>query len=266
MIGITPYFLAAIAIVCSFSGTSPAADTPLPAGDAAHRSLQRLVEQELPSLLAVYKTLHAAPELSRQEEKTSAFVAKELRSLGYTVTERVGKYPDLPAKAYGVVAMMKNGAGPTVLIRADMDALPVTEETGLPYASTVRAKNDDGQDVGVMHACGHDMHMTVMLGTARMLAKLKDDWHGTVMLIAQPAEEKGGGAVAMLGDGLYERWPKPDYALSLHLTPALEAGTVGHVAGYRNADTAGRRSSSAASAGTARRRRRRKTRSSWRPN
>ncbi|MEK6572193.1 MAG: M20/M25/M40 family metallo-hydrolase, partial [Bacteroidota bacterium] len=162
----------------------------------AQESLDKLIEQELPALVTTYKTLHAAPELSGHEGKTSAFLAKGLRALGYTVTERVGKYDDSNLVCYGVVAIMQNGNGPTILVRADMDALPVDERTGLPYASKVRTKNDQGLEVGVMHACGHDIHMTSLLGTAKVLAQLKDSWHGTLVLIGQPAEELGTGAEA----------------------------------------------------------------------
>jgi amidohydrolase len=201
---------------------------------AQQPSLDELINRQLPSLVATYKSLHAAPELSHYEAKTSALIASQLRALGYTVTEHVGKYPPGHPQwvGYGVVAVMKNGAGPTVLVRTELDALPVEEKTGLPYASKVRAKNDAGEEVGVMHACGHDIHMTTLLGTAKMLAELKDHWQGTVMLIGQPAEETINGAEAMLADGLYSRFPKPDYCLALHDTPGLEAGKVGYTPGY----------------------------------
>jgi amidohydrolase len=194
--------------------------------------LDALVSQQLDSLVATYKNLHASPELSGHEEKTSAFVANELRSLGYTVTEHVGKYSRPGWAGYGVVAVLKNGPGPTVLARTELDALPVEEKTGLPYASKVRTKNDTGQDVGVMHACGHDIHITSLLGTARTLVGLKDRWHGTLILVGQPAEEAIGGAKAVLNDGLYTRFPRPDYALALHDTNDLEAGKVGYTPGY----------------------------------
>ncbi len=190
------------------------------------------VDQELAALVATYKTLHAAPELSHYEARTSAFVAGQLRSMGYTVTEHVGKYSQPEWTGYGVVAVMKNGSGPTVLVRAELDALPVVERTGLPYASTVRAKNDAGEEVGVMHACGHDIHMTSFLGTAKMLADLKGQWHGTLMLIGQPAEETIDGAKAMLDDGLYTRFPRPDYAVAQHDTNAIPAGKIGYTPGY----------------------------------
>jgi amidohydrolase len=188
-----------------------------------------VVGKELPGLVTTYRGIHAAPELSHHEAKTSALVAEELRKAGYTVTERVGIYPD-GSKAYGVVGILKNGAGPTLLIRADMDALPVTEATGLPYASTVRSTNPAGQDVGVMHACGHDIHVTTLIGVARAMAELKGQWHGTLMLIGQPSEETIDGAKAMMADHLYERFGRPDMAIALHDT-SMPAGLVAVVPG-----------------------------------
>jgi len=202
----------------------------------AQQSLDAMVDRELPQLVNTYKMLHAAPELSHYEVKTSAFLAQQLRALGYEVTENVGKYDKSEWKGHGVVAVMKNGAGPTVLVRSDMDALPVEEQTGLPYASTVKTKNDAGQQVGVMHACGHDVHITSLIGTATMLARLKDQWRGTLVLIGQPAEETVDGAKAMLADGLYSRIPKPDYAIALHDSADLEAGKVSYVPGYAMAN------------------------------
>jgi amidohydrolase len=195
------------------------------------KSLDNLIDQEIPSLVTTYKMLHASPELSALEENTSAFLARELRSLGYDVMDHIGKYSMPGLTGYGVVAVLKNGEGPVVLIRTDMDALPVVEKTGLPYASTVVSKNDDGRDVGVMHACGHDIHMTCFLGTAKMLIALKDQWHGTVILVGQPAEEIVSGARAMLHDGLYTRFAKPDFAVALHDYP-FEAGKAGIHPGY----------------------------------
>ncbi len=199
-----------------------------PAQDA---KLNSMAGQELPALVSTYKALHAAPELSGHEEKTSALLAERLRALGYDVTDHIGKYENSDWKGYGIVAILKNGSGPTVLVRADMDALPVEEKTGLPYASKVRTKDDAGADVPVMHACGHDIHVTAMIGYAKVLAELKDRWHGTLMLVGQPAEEKVGGAKAMLADGLYARFGKPDYAIALHDGPSL-AGTVSYTPGY----------------------------------
>jgi amidohydrolase len=198
----------------------------------AQESLDTLIDREIGSLVATYKMLHAAPELSHHEDKTSSFFAGQLRALGYTVTEHVGKFERPDWVGYGVVAVMKNGDGPTVLVRTDLDALPVDEKTGLPYASTVKTKNDAGQDVSVMHACGHDIHITTMLGTAKMLAELKDQWHGTLVLIGQPAEETIDGARAMLRDNLFTRFPKPDVAIALHDNAELETGKVGYVPGF----------------------------------
>jgi amidohydrolase len=196
------------------------------------QSFDALVDKELPSLVDTYKKLHAAPELSTQEEKSSALLAARLRELGYTVTDHVGKYDEPGLTGYGVVAIMKNGDGPVLLVRSDMDALPVAEQTGLPYASSVRAKSPSGDEVSVMHACGHDIHMTTLMGTASVLAQLKNRWHGTLMLIGQPAEEVGKGANAMLKDGLYERFPRPAYAIALHDSADLAAGTIGYTPGY----------------------------------
>lgn len=210
-----------LSLVAAFALVLPVAAQT---GTAAS-SLSASVQQQLPGLEATYKQLHRSPELSRQEEKTSAFLAGELRKLGYTVTEHVGKYED-GAQAFGVVAVMENGPGPRVLIRTDMDALPVDEKTGVEYASTVKVKDAQGQQVSVMHACGHDLHMTVFLGTARELATRKKDWHGTLMLIGQPAEEVVQGATAMLADRLYERFGRPDFILSEHDTNDVPAGSI----------------------------------------
>jgi amidohydrolase len=194
------------------------------------QDLGTFVNNQLPSLVSTYKTIHSHPELSHHEEHTSALLAGELRKAGYAVTEHVGKYPD-GSQAYGVVAILQNGAGPKVLIRADMDALPVVEETGVPYASHVKSTNANGQDVGVMHACGHDVHVTTLIGTARALAASKSRWHGTLMLIGQPSEEMIDGARAMLADQLYARFGKPDLAVGLHDTNTHAAGTVALVSG-----------------------------------
>ncbi len=196
------------------------------------QSLDAMIDQNISSWVATYKSLHAAPELSHHEEKTSALLAKELRALGYAVTEHVGKYEEPELSPYGVVAVMKNGNGPILMVRADMDALPVEEKTGMPYASTVRMKNDAGDTVPVMHACGHDVHVTTLMGTARMLAALKDQWHGTLILIGQPAEEVTDGAKGMLAGGLYEKFGKPDYVIALHDSADLEAGKVAYTPGY----------------------------------
>jgi len=202
----------------------------------AQQTPQSLADAELPSLLGIYKDIHTHPELSGYEERTAALVAKELRAAGCQVTEHLGKYEDSKLKAYGVVGVMKNGDGPTVLVRTDMDALPVEEETGLPYASKVVAKNDEGKDVHVMHACGHDTHIAAFIGTARSLGKLKDQWHGTIVFVAQPAEEIGTGARALLKDGLYDRFGKPNFALGFHDKADLQIGHIGITEGYTSAN------------------------------
>jgi len=179
---------------------------------------------DYPYLKALYTHLHSNPEISLQEEKTSTRMAEELKSIGYSVTTGVG--------GYGVVGVLKNGTGPTVLIRTDTDGLPVLEKTGVPHASTVTTVDDNGKTVPVMHACGHDVHMTSFIGTARRLAAMQDTWQGTLVMIAQPAEERVLGAKAMIDDGLFERFPRPDYNIALHVSPALAAGEIGLVAGF----------------------------------
>ncbi|MFL9840830.1 amidohydrolase [Sphingomonas sp. ST-64] len=186
---------------------------------AAADTVSDATARELPALMTLYRDLHASPELSQAEVKTSAKLAAEARKAGFTVTEKVG--------GTGVVAVLKNGEGPTVLLRADMDGLPVTEETGLPFASKVRGKTPEGVETGIMHACAHDTHMTAWVGTLRNIAAMKEQWRGTVVMIAQPAEENSAGALAMLKDGLYTRFPKPDYAIAFHNSAALPAGTIG---------------------------------------
>jgi amidohydrolase len=183
----------------------------------------RWITERLPELVALYTHLHTHPELSYQEVETSKRIADELTKAGAQVTTNVGKL--------GVVGVLKNGGGPVVLVRTDMDALPVTEETGLPYASKARAHDKTGREVGVMHACGHDIHMSSFIGTARWLADHRDRWSGTVVMVAQPAEETVGGAKEMLADGLYSRFPKPDFALALHCRPDQPAGTVAYCSG-----------------------------------
>jgi amidohydrolase len=205
-------------------------------GFAQQSPAEKVAESELPSLLAIYKDIHSHPELSTREERTSAIVAKELRTVGCDVTEHFGKYDDPKLKCYGVVGIMKNGDGPLVLIRTDLDALPVEEETGLPYASKIITKDEAGKDVHVMHACGHDAHMAAFIGTARALQRLKDQWSGTVMFVGQPAEETVGGARAMLKAGLYNRFGKPAFALGYHDNAELETGKIGTCEGYSNAN------------------------------
>ncbi len=194
-------------------------------------SLPTEVNAVYPQVKTLYVDLHEHPELSGHEVNTAAKVAADLRKLGYEVTEHVGNT--------GVVALLRNGAGPTVMLRTELDALPVEEKTGLPYASRVTTKNDAGLTVPVMHACGHDIHMAALIGTAQIMAKNKDQWHGTLMLIAQPAEETVGGAQGMLAAGLFTRFPRPDYAIALHTTNNLPAGKVGVAPEYAlsNADS-----------------------------
>ena len=171
-----------------------------------------------PDAHALYLDLHQNPELSAHETQTASKLAIRLRTAGYEVTEHVG--------GTGVVAILKNGAGPTIMLRTELDALPVEEKTGLPYASKVRAKDDAGRDVPVMHACGHDLHVAALVGTAEVMAHSKNSWHGTLMLIGQPAEEGFDGAKGMIDDGLFTRFPKPDVAVALHVGNALPAGMV----------------------------------------
>ncbi|WP_084582749.1 amidohydrolase [Sphingomonas azotifigens] len=195
---------------------TPAAVAADPVRDATAKAM--------PTLMALYRDLHAHPELSLHEVQTAAKLAAIARAAGYDVTEKVG--------GTGVVAVLRNGPGPVLLIRTDMDGLPVVENTGLPFASKVRATTDEGLESGVMHACGHDTHMASWIGTLRNLAAMKDKWHGTVVMIAQPAEERGLGAKHMLDDGLFTRFPKPAYAIAFHDNAALPAGQIGITPGY----------------------------------
>lgn len=184
------------------------------------------VEAVYPDAHALYLDLHQNPELSSHETQTAAKLAARLRGLGYEVTEHVG--------GTGIVAILKNGAGPTVMLRTELDALPVEEKTGLAFASKVRSKDDAGHDVPVMHACGHDLHMAAIVATATIMAHSKDTWHGTLMLIGQPAEETISGAKGMIEDGLFKRFPKPDVAVAMHVGNILPAGVVGITPGVYN--------------------------------
>jgi amidohydrolase len=198
------------AVTASCFGQSPAAT--------------KEVDAIYPEVHALYLDLHQNPELSAHETQTAAKLASRLRGLGYDLTEHVG--------GTGIVAIIKNGRGPTIMLRTELDALPVEEKTGLPYASRVRAKDDSGRDVPVMHACGHDLHMSALLGTATIMAHSENTWHGTLMLIGQPAEETISGAKKMIEDGLLTRFPKPDAGVALHVGNDLPAGTVGVAPGY----------------------------------
>ena len=194
------------------------------AGPVRADELRDAVAADLPALVELYKDLHANPELSFQEVETAAKLAPRARALGFEVTEGVGKT--------GVVAVLRNGAGPTVMLRADMDGLPVIEQSGLPYASKRRAVPATGIETGVMHACGHDTHMAAWIGTAQQLVARRDQWSGTLVMILQPAEEIGEGAKAMLDDGLYTRFPKPDYVLAFHDAAQAPAGMIGYANGF----------------------------------
>jgi amidohydrolase len=203
----------------------------LAAAPTQAQDLGKAVEIDMPSLMELYRDLHANPELSFQEFRTSAKLAAEAKRLGFAVTEKVGQT--------GVVAVLKNGPGPVVMIRADMDGLPVIEQTGLAYASKVKGVSKSGLETGVMHACGHDTHMTSWVGTARQLVANKDKWAGTLVMILQPAEEIGSGARAMLADGLYTRFPKPKYVIGFHDAAQFPAGAIGYSSGFAlaNVDT-----------------------------
>ncbi|MDD1705496.1 MAG: amidohydrolase [Methanoregulaceae archaeon] len=183
-------------------------------------SVSSLVEREYPSLLKLYKDLHARPELSGQEAWTSERLASELGKAGYTVTRGVG--------GHGVVGVLTRGDGPVLMIRADMDGLPVREETDLPYQSTVRAHDPYGREVDVMHACGHDLHMAAFIGAARILAGRRNGWSGTLVMVGQPSEETVSGAARMIADGLFTRFPRPDAAIALHVAPDIPAGSIGY--------------------------------------
>lgn len=194
------------------------------AAPAAAQDIRADVGRDLPSLMTIYRDLHANPELSGQEKRSAAILAAEAKKAGFEVTTGVG--------GTGVVAVLKNGPGPVVMLRADMDALPVPEQTGLAFASKVKVPGPDGQPTPVMHACGHDTHMSTWIGTARRMAALKGQWSGTLVMIGQPAEETIEGAKAMLKDGLFTRFPKPQFVIGFHDSASLPAGTVGYTAGY----------------------------------
>jgi len=214
---------AAFAVVTAIVGItacSTSADAPSEA--------EAWIDENIGSLVELYRHWHQTPELSFQEEQTAARLAEELRAVGATVTTGVG--------GHGVVGVLENGLGKALLLRADLDALPVAEETGLPYASKVRVKDERGAAVGVMHACGHDLHMTNLVGVARYLAAHRDQWSGTIVFIGQPAEERGAGAKAMLADGLFARFPRPDYAVALHVASDKPTGRFEYRPGFAHAN------------------------------
>lgn len=198
------------------------------AAPARADDLRQSIAADMPGLTAIYRDLHQHPELAMQEVRSAKIMADAARKAGFAVTEKVGKT--------GVVAVLRNGAGPTVMIRTDMDGLPVVEQTGLPFASKARAVSTAGVESGIMHACGHDTHMTAWIATARVLAARRADWSGTLVMIAQPAEETGDGARAMLADGLFTRFPKPDTVLAFHDSATLPAGTIGYTPAFTMAN------------------------------
>jgi hippurate hydrolase len=208
--------------ICSFSGHSVSCRAEAPADPRAW-----FAENSAP-LVELYRQLHQAPELSLHEAETAAWMAKELRSIGASVATDVG--------GHGVVGVLNNGQGKVLMLRADMDALPVAEQTALPYASKVRTQDARGAIVGVMHACGHDLHMTNLIGVARFVAANRGSWSGTVMFVFQPAEETGAGADAMLANGLFARFPRPDFAVALHVTADAPVGQVGYRPGFAMAN------------------------------
>ncbi len=189
--------------------------------------VSELLDREYPSLEALYRDFHSHPELSGQEHRTSRRLCRELREAGYEVTAGIG--------GTGVVALLRNGKGPVLMIRADMDGLPIREETGLSYQSRIRMPDNQGREVDVMHACGHDIHMAALVGAARALAALTSSWQGTLLLIGQPSEESVSGAARMIADGLYARFPRPDAAIALHVAPDLPAGSLGYREGMISA-------------------------------
>ncbi len=221
-----PFAIIIPAMIRSLIFTVLAVLTALTAS-AQNDSLKQQVDSVFPDAKALYLDLHQHPELSSHETRTAGVMAEKLRALGYEVTEHVG--------GVGVVAIMKNGAGPVVMLRTELDALPVTEETGLPYASKVKARDDSGREVGVMHACGHDVHMATLYGTAAIMAKSKDTWHGTLMLVGQPAEETITGAKKMVEDGLFTKFPRPDIGVAMHDENGIAVGQVGITPGYSKA-------------------------------
>jgi hippurate hydrolase len=224
-----PWLVFVVAAAAAFGSSLTGGAGEAPPAAATDGSIRAFAKAEVPALLELYCHLHAHPELSLQEKETAARMAEEFAKAGFEVTTGIG--------GHGVVGIMRNGAGKTVMLRADLDALPVVEKTLLPYASQVRVKDAEDNDVGTMHACGHDVHMTSLVGAARYLAAHKDQWRGTLMLVGQPAEERVMGAKAMLDDGIFTRFPKPDFALALHCDAALAAGLVGCRAGYALANT-----------------------------
>lgn len=218
---------AGLVIAVFIIATSASAQAP-GAGDGAAAAR---VDAIYPEIEKLYMDLHRNPELAFQERRTAATLAERVKALGYEVTTGVG--------GTGIVAILRNGPGPVVMLRTELDALPIEEKTGLPFASTATTKNAAGEAVPVSHMCGHDLHMSAWAGTAELMAKSRENWHGTLMLVGQPAEEIVAGATRMLGDGLFTRFPKPDYALGMHVDHTLPAGVIGFHPGYFRANTTG---------------------------
>lgn len=220
----------AVAALLAFATALLAAD-PKAKEPPQLAAIDKQIDAQADDLLKLYTHLHSHPELSLQEKESAARMADELEKIGFSVTTKIG--------GHGVVGVFKNGDGPTVWVRADMDALPVVEQTGLEYASKVKAKDRNGNEVGVMHACGHDVHMTCFIGTARTLVNLKKEWSGTLVMVAQPAEEIGAGARMMIEDGLFKKFPKPDYCVALHADAQLPVGQIHYTEGLAmaNVDT-----------------------------
>ena len=216
------FFLFSLAGMALAAPSLAQADSPL--SESLIESINRQIDSSIGDWITFYKTCHTHPELSLHEKESAARLAKVFDQAGITVTQHVG--------GFGVVGVLANGKGPTILIRTDLDALPVTEDTGLPYASKATFTKPDGSKVGVMHACGHDMHQTVMAGTSQTLAAMKDKWAGTIVFIAQPAEEIGQGARLMIEDGLFKRFPRPDRCIALHVSHQMKVGTVGYTSGW----------------------------------
>jgi len=210
----------------SLASVAPA-QTPR-AGDGANAAQ---VDAIYPDIEKLYMDLHRNPELAFHEQRTAATLVARVKALGFEVTTGVG--------GTGIVAILRNGPGPVVMLRTELDALPIEEKTGLPFASTVKTKTDAGEVVPVGHMCGHDLHMSAWAGTAQLMAKNREHWHGTLMLVGQPAEEIVAGATAMLRDGLFTRFPKPEYALGMHVEHTLPAGVIGFHSGYFRANSTG---------------------------
>ncbi|NML04210.1 amidohydrolase [Sphingomonas sp. G-3-2-10] len=213
-------------LLLSAAALAMTATPPLAAAAAAAAAdpVRDATQKAMPQLMDFYRDFHANPELSNHETRSAGILAAEARRLGFDVTEKVG--------GHGVVAILRNGPGPVIMIRADMDGLPVVEQTGLPFASKAIGTAENGVETGIMHACGHDTHMASWIGTMRNLVAMKAKWSGTLIMIGQPAEEVGTGAKAMIADGLFTRWPKPSHALAFHDVPSLPAGTIGIRTGY----------------------------------